>query len=79
MALLSRRPYDIKNRLSLAFEVKSTAAISEIGVVGNVVMGAVVTIRGLVGWFCIHRGRHLADTAGVKNVTFMFASLVMYA
>lgn len=32
VALLSRRLYDFKDRLSLAFEVNRTAAIPEIGV-----------------------------------------------
>lgn len=43
VALLSRRLYDIKDRLALTFEIKSTAAISEIGVVGNEVVSAVAT------------------------------------
>jgi len=47
VARLSGDLYDIKDRLSLTFEVKSTAAISEMGVVGNVIVGAVVTTGGL--------------------------------
>jgi len=42
VALLSRRFYYIKDWQSLTFEVKNTAAISEIGIVGNVVVGAVI-------------------------------------
>jgi hypothetical protein len=55
MALLSRRLYNNKVWLPLTFEVKSTAAISEMGIVGNVVVGAVVTTLWLVIRFFIHR------------------------
>ncbi|MDD5299107.1 MAG: hypothetical protein PHD65_01280 [Gallionella sp.] len=42
MARLSGCFYDIKDRLSLAFEVERAAAVSEMGFVGNEVVGAVV-------------------------------------
>lgn len=45
---LSRRLYDIKDWLLLTFEAKCTAAISEIGIVRNEVMDAVVATLGLV-------------------------------
>jgi len=48
MARLTGCLYDNKDWLPLAFEVKSAAAISEIGVVGNVVVYAVVATCGLV-------------------------------
>lgn len=54
MALLSGRLDNNKDRLPLAFEVKSTATIPEIGVVGNIVMYAVVATCGLVAWLFIH-------------------------
>lgn len=47
-AMLSRRLYDINDRLSLTLEVKSAAAISETGVVGNVVVCAVVAGREFI-------------------------------
>ncbi|MDO8207943.1 MAG: hypothetical protein Q7T38_09035 [Gallionella sp.] len=48
MARLAGRLYDIKYRLSLTFEIKRAAAVSEIGIVGNVVVGAVIaTLPGV--------------------------------
>jgi hypothetical protein len=47
-ALLSRRLYDLKHRLSLTFKINSTVAISETGIVGDVVVSAVITVWGLV-------------------------------
>ena len=55
--------HDNKDRLLLALEIKGAAAISEIGVMGNIIVRAVVTTCGLVAWFCIHRWRYLADVA----------------
>jgi hypothetical protein len=49
VALLSGRLYDIKDRLPLTLEIKSTAAISETGIMGNVIVDAVVASCGLVG------------------------------
>jgi hypothetical protein len=43
MAGLAGCLYDIKYRLSLTFEIKRAAAISEIGIVGNVIVDAVIT------------------------------------
>ena len=47
-ALLSKRLYDLKHRLSLTFKINSTVAISETGIVGDVVVSAVITVWGLV-------------------------------
>ena len=59
MALLPGRFHDDKDRLSLAFEVKRTAAVSEIDVVGDVIVGAVDATCWLVVRFGIHRRRLL--------------------
>jgi len=45
---------NIKTRLPSAFEIESAAAISEIGIVGNVVVGAVVATLRFVGRFYLH-------------------------
>lgn len=55
MALFSGRLYDIKDRQPLTFKAKSTAAISEMRVVGNIKVSAVVTIGWLSVRFRIHK------------------------
>lgn len=55
MARLSGGLGNDEDRLPLAFEIKRAAAVSEMGVVGDVVMGAIVAARRLVGWRGIHR------------------------
>src|SRR3990167_4283926 len=67
VALLPGRLYDIKDRLPLTLEVKSTATISEMGIVGDVVVGAVVATCWLVGWFDIHGCRHSANASFKKD------------
>jgi len=47
--------YDIKDWLTLAFEVERAAAISEMGVVGDVIVSAVVATWGFAARFCIHK------------------------
>ena len=54
MALLSRRLNDLKDRLSLTFEVKSATAISEIGIMGNVVVGAAAATWDFFAVFYFH-------------------------
>ena len=46
--------HDIKNRLALAFKIESTATISITGIMGNVIMGAVVAACWFIAEFCIH-------------------------
>ena len=46
--VLPRCRHNFKDRLSLTFESKSSAAINKIGVVGNEVVDAVVTTCWLV-------------------------------
>lgn len=67
VALFSRSVYDIKNRLSLTFEVKNATAISEIGIESNVVVGAVVANEKFFIWFCIHKSYN----AYLSQVTIM--------
>jgi len=54
LARLSGCFYDVQYRLSLAFEVKSFAPIDELGIVGNVVMLAVIASLWLIAWDCFH-------------------------
>ncbi|OGS78659.1 MAG: hypothetical protein A2Z94_00475 [Gallionellales bacterium GWA2_55_18] len=54
VALLSRCLYDIHDRLSLTFEIKRAAAISEIGIMGNVVVGAAVASWDFFAGFYFH-------------------------
>jgi hypothetical protein len=60
VALLPGRFHDDKDRLSLAFEVERAAAISEICIVSDVIVGAVDATCWLVVRFDIHRRRFLA-------------------
>lgn len=54
MARLSGGFNDVQDRQPLAFECECTAAISETGVVGDVVVGAVVAVRALLVRFRRH-------------------------
>ena len=54
LALLAGRLDHVEHRLAPAFKVECAAAVSELGVVGDVIVAAVVASRGLAARCVIH-------------------------